>query len=181
MIVLFSTLASDIKDVVSLTTPIVIAVAGYFINRSVQQGNAIEQRRSTLANQWAGDFALLVKRINDSATDFLFLHHKLKLLEEIGRQDWLEDYLPKADPERLELGVSLSRSEYVMARFLAFLPNNGDGLKRACRELMEIADSWLKNRGGKVEEFRAAQLNFNRLARSAHAELLESDERKTAS
>jgi len=181
MIVLFSPLASDIKDVVSLTTPIVIAVAGYFINRSVQQGNAIEQRRSTLANQWAGDFALLVKRINDAATDFLFVYWKGKYLEASGLQALFNDHIDKATTNLIELRVSLSRSEYELDRFLAFLPRNGEALKSAYSVLEVVAGTWLKDKGGKVEEFRAAQLKFNRLARSAHAELLESDERKTAS
>jgi len=46
---------------------------------------------------------------------------------------------------------------------------------------MEAASVFIDNKGGDIPEFRAAQLKFNRIARSAHAELPESDAKKSAS
>jgi hypothetical protein len=173
---ILSPMVGAIKDVVSLSTPIVVAVAGWIINRSVQRRNRIAERSSALATQWANDFASLTKDINDIATSVLFAYWKYKYLEIANLQVKLQAHIQKMNADLPEWAISLKQRGYEMERFLGFSPKHGAALQKSFEALETIVGAFLRNQGGNLDEFRAAQLDFNRSARSAHEELLQSGE-----
>ena len=178
---LCSPLWSFIKDLVSLSIPILVVIFGWLINRSIQRRNRIEERSSALATQWANDFALLGKNINDIATSVLFAYIKTQYLEQYDalypeREIQLQGQYEKMKVDNIEWKISLAQRGYEMERFIGLMPNYGSALHKSFEILKNTVEAWQKNNGGNIDKFRAAQLDFNRLTRSAHEELLQLDD-----
>jgi hypothetical protein len=159
------------KLVVSVLTPVTIAVFGVLINRTIQRQNAIAQRQSSWHDKWADDFLKTVTAFNDSATSFILLYYSsvLKVTNDfpgaVDEQKLLRN-------EILPLAIALNRGRLEISKFASFAPISGKGLDEAAESLYAEANNWMKNHGGDVQAFLGKQLAFNTKARKVHAELL---------
>ncbi len=56
-----------LKLAASILTPLVIAVVGLIINKTIQRQNAMVQRKSSWLEKWADDFLKAASAFNESA------------------------------------------------------------------------------------------------------------------
>ncbi len=172
---LSQTQIEELKLAASIATPLAIAIVGWFLNRTIQNQNAVAQRQSSWHTKWADDFLKTASEFNESATSFIMLYYSLRVKAD---NNFPEEELKLSSSEILPLELALERVRWEISKFAGFAPLNGKRLEEASEALLQEALSWMKNRGGNVQEFRQKQLTFNTNARNVHAELLGFQDKK---
>jgi hypothetical protein len=160
-----------LKLMASILTPLVIAAAGFFINKSIQRQNDIAQSQLSWRTKWADDFFKTATDFNDSATRFILLYYSSELKVKNDFPGAVDEQ-KSLHNEILPLAIALNRGCLEIAKFASFAPINGKSLEDAADSLYSEANSWMQNKGGKVQAFRQRQLTFNTTVRNVHAELL---------
>ena len=142
-------LIEAMKFVASIATPVVIAVIGILINRTIQRQNTLVQRRSSWLEKWADDFLKTSSGFNDSATNLMLLY-VVEGWEAMGYST--EGKYPgrlKLPPEKYRpLSIDLNRGLLELTKFVVFAKVNGSGLEKAANALLSEAASWCNNGGG---------------------------------
>lgn len=160
-----------VRDIASAVTPIVVAVVGWLINKSIQKQNRVAERDSHLVRQWADEFSLLAKDVNDTATNILFGYWRLKYLESMGWKT--DDYVKQLSEDVLATALKMERMGWDLDRFTPFAPKSGPEVKKAWEQLNVFMREWFKNKGGNTDRYKELQINFNQSARKMHQELLK--------
>lgn len=158
----------ELKLVASIATPLTIAIIGILLNRTIQKQNAITQRQSSWLTKWADDFLKTASEFNESATSFIMHYYSIHVK---ATNNFSEEEMKLSSNEILPLELALERVRWEISKFAGFAPLNGKRLEEASEALLQETLSWMRNRGGNVQEFRQKQLTFNTNARNVHAEL----------
>lgn len=160
-----------LKLVVSVLTPITIAVFGILINRTIQRQNAIAQRQSSWLTKWADDFLKAASGFNESAKKFMWYYVAIEWKKVETVRGFAEGRKP-SEEESFLLLLELNKGWVEISMFIGLAPTNGNGFKKAASDLLTEAKSWHDNRKSDISKFLEKQLRFNENARKVHAELL---------
>ena len=84
--ILSQPIAEYLKIGASIATPLIVAIAGYILNRSIQMRSAFESRKLSLQAHWAEDFAITAKHFNEGITNYimLFFSYRARLAVDEG-------------------------------------------------------------------------------------------------
>jgi hypothetical protein len=160
-----------LKLAASILTPLVIAVVGFIINKTIQRQNAIVQRKSSWLEKWADDFLKAASGFNESAKEFMWLYLEPEWEAMRNLPGALEE--PKLQKDEIyKASLALNRGWVDISMFAGFAPTNGKALTKAASDLLKETKSWIDSGIGNEREFLQKQFTFNNNVRKVHAELL---------
>ena len=159
------------KLAAEFATPAVIALFGFFINRTIQRQNASLQRRSSWLEKWADGFLKAESGFNESAKKFMWYYVAIEW-EKVETLHGFAEWRKPSEEESFRLLLELNKGWVEISMFVGLALINGKGLKKAASDLLTEAKSWHDNRESDISKFLEKQLKFNEHARKVHAELL---------
>lgn len=155
------------KLLVSMVTPLIVAVIGILLLRRIEGTKAEFTKQSEFHTKWAEQFF-------ECCQEFLkSIERELTILQVISNLDNLDDeFGTKLQKEISLLHVNISETELRIRRSVVFAPSTGKAVTKASHECIELVGNLVKSRKGNFDEIISKMNDFNKAARKAHAEML---------
>jgi hypothetical protein len=157
-----------IQTAASLTTPLVVLVLGWQINRRLEQSKLSLSKEKEWQTKWAESFFLSASGFNQAVED------SVHLFFEISQQPQDDSRGVTREKEKLlwEASERIQRTEWSLKTHVQFAPRSRDQVLTAASKVIELCAQLFKEKKGNLEEIRVALFAFNAASRAAHRELL---------
>jgi hypothetical protein len=165
-------IVDHLKDVSSILTPFLIFIFGVVINNTIQAQNRVVERESSLVKQWADNVLKLANDADRFATRVLLLYFKGARLDEYLHKSKHEEYTEQMAAECREIALKLEEIGLTLELYSRLASHSGPKLKEAFDGMQDQCRLWFRNKGGNVETFRKAQIQFNECANVMLLELI---------
>lgn len=155
------------KLVVSIATPIVVAILGVLLLRRIEGVKAVVAKQSDFYKKWADEFFTCCQQFMQALERDLALLTVLQGLDDPNGKRGTE-----MQEEVSRLNAKLSELELRIRRSVVFAPDSGSTVSRAASACLSLIAQLLNKRQGNLDEIIGKMNDFNLTSRKAHAEML---------
>lgn len=167
--------AYEILDKIpSILTPIVIAVTGYFLSRSIERSKVSLQQEKEWRARWAEAF--LAKAIEFTENISVIVTSLFQLDQNIKNTNISA---PDKNLKEIELLNKIKTSNEILQylswdieNFVQFAEEYGDKIKNKQEELLDFLRKFYETRHANFDNVKIIQKEYNKLVRQTHSELL---------
>ncbi len=159
-----------LKLIASFSTPIIILLIGFFINRNLENRKNILVKEKEWQIRWAELFLEQAIAFNEKSSEIICSLSSLTWPHIANDEDKKTQIINNV----FENFTVLSEIEWHIQNYIQFANKSKDDVAKFQQEIMEKLRLLLKNKSGNLEEIREIQFEYNKSIRNAHNEILNS-------
>jgi hypothetical protein len=156
-----------VKLIASVTTPIVLAILGILLLRHVETIKAQVAKRSDFKKRWADGFFETCQGLMLAVERCVALLNSLQ-----SSSDPNGEFGKRCQKEFTDLFPHISELEFRIRRYVTLTPNNGDGVSKKAKAMVDYLGEIVRQRHGSIDTLFSKISDFNHAAISAHGEIL---------